>query len=149
MSGGKSTGKQVVTFLLVLAGCAAAFFILPVLIMIFVILFTPTGKDISAVYTSPDGSYQVESVNISGGACDQGVSRIYVEYDDGKHTMAELGKRPYKKAFEIEGIYGSFGEEYDVSFDSDNVFTVTWETYSETHSVVVTMDGNNYHISGQ
>lgn len=103
-------------------------------------------RRVNEVFVSPNGTYQVESVNNSGGAMDQGESFLCLEFaEDGKEYSAE-GNKPSKKAVEVKDIYGRYNTDYDIEWTSDSSFTVEWEVWDEVHFADVEIEGRTYTI---
>lgn len=110
-------------------------------------IFQGDTRRVNDTFISPSGIYQVESINNSGGAMDQGESFLCIEFlEDGKEFSVEEDK-PSKKAVEIEGIHGRYGTEYDVEWTSDDSFTVTWDIYDNEYIADVVIDGRSYTIT--
>nr|WP_297767249.1 hypothetical protein [uncultured Butyrivibrio sp.] len=103
-------------------------------------------RRVNEVFVSPNGTYQVESVNNSGGAMDQGESFLCLEFaEDGKEYSAE-GNKPSKKAVEVKDIHGRYNTDYDIEWTSDSSFTVEWEVWDTAHFADVEIDGRTYTI---
>ena len=146
-----SNNKNVLKMVLgMVVGGAVIVLALPILMVcIFGIfsIFKGDTRRVNDTFISPSGIYQVESINNSGGAMDQGESFLCIEFlEDGKDFSVEEDK-PSKKAVEIEGIHGRYGTEYDVEWTSDDSFTVTWDIYDNEYIADVVIDGRSYTIT--
>lgn len=106
-------------------------------------------RRVNDTFISPSGIYQVESINNSAGAMDQGESFLCIEFlEDGKAFSVE-GDKPSKKAVEIDDIHGRYGAEYEIEWTSDDSFTVTWNDYDNEYIADVVIDGRSCTIANK
>ena len=146
-----SNNKNVLKMVLgMVVGGAVIVLAFPILMICIFGIFSLLQGDtrrVNDTFISPSGIFQVESINNSGGAMDQGESFLCIEFlEDGKDFSVEEDK-PSKKAVEIEGIHGSYGTEYDIEWTSDDSFTVTWDIYDNEYIADVVIDGRSYTIT--
>lgn len=110
-------------------------------------IFEGDSRRVNDTYVSPSGIYQVESINDSAGAMDQGESFLCLEFiEDGEEYPVE-GDKPSKKAVEIDDIHGRYAAEYEVEWISDDSFTVTWNDYDNEYIADVVIDGRSCTVT--
>lgn len=130
----------------VIFGLILLIFFGPFLFIVFSIIEGDTRR-VNDTYVSPSGIYQVESINNSGGAMDQGESFLCLELiEDGEDYPVE-GDKPSKKAVEIDDIHGRYAAEYEVEWISDDSFTVTWNDYDNEYIADVVIDGRSCTVT--
>lgn len=146
-----NTGNDLLKMLVaIIVGGCIIFFAFPLIIMGIVglsVLFEGDTRRVNDTFISPSGIYQVESINNSGGAMDQGESFLCIEFEeDGKPYSVE-GDKPSKKAVEIADIHGRYAAEYEVEWISDDSFTVTWNDYDNEYMANVVIDGRSCTVT--
>lgn len=122
---------------------------IPLLFICFIFMLTFLQGDtrrVNEVFVSPDGSYQVESINNSAGAMDSSESFLCIEFAEDVKKYSAEEKKPAKKAIELDGIHSTYGADYDIEWTSNKCFTVEWKDWKAEHIVDVEMDGKEYTI---
>ena len=146
----KKSIHQVLKIVLIIVGISIALSILiPIAFAFFMALSSPASYKIYETYKSPQGTYQLDAINSSAGAMDQGVSYLVIEYPDDKNGFSAQNDKKPKGCIEIPETSGRFNSTFEITWISETSFWVVIR-YGDSYSVKlaqVEVSGDSYKAS--